>query len=710
MMFQPPCSCWRMRYMSQIKRRTLSRKASAAQTDAMAHAVSHLETDVQATAALGAGAGDESMVYASLPDEEIDFASKVDFSVLRSPLMEVNILDEGSARLLPEEQLYEYVSHLEETVRFYVGQYQAVAKQLANAMELILNQRNELFGSTSQRSSSLFGKKTGRTAPSAARADRKSSRPAPDDHDEQKPEISPDNNVPDPCNAGQSGKDTDNSPKGMENKDAADLKDGSTERLKGQPKRSAGCAAKIYEDARVQHIDCTLSQSELDKRFGEGGWKEMPSGERLATEYSIIPATVIVKIFHLHAYCAKDCIINGGPDLVRAKSPVERARQKSPISSGLLASLLYNRNALRIPVSRICDDLGSMGLKITPQRIYENLRYYNGFFTILLEHLWTILLNSRYIQIDETPVLYYDSKTHQMKRGYLWVFTTSEMLATERPLTLFYFAQGRGADVLRECLRGYKGVIGSDGHGAYHVFARESDGDVINAGCLDHFRKRVVAALRAVPNLKEMSEEERLTIPAYVIMLKLNRVFQLERKTKMLDTKEERDAYRKGIVKDAFDELVKTTLATDLENCPAESYTSRAVKYMQNQKVYLQKFLEDSNIASNNSKCERKFAFFATLRNQIKMFGSVKGAEAAATFESIEQTAREYIPNTRIYYKYLIDKMCPFIREKRKEDPNVDFSTMDEIGQFQVWSPEYMKYEESVRKKEEILTTVIDNF
>ena len=479
---------------------------------------------------------------------------------------------------------------------------------------------------------------------------------------------------------------------------------------KGQPKRSAGCAAKIYEDANVHHYHCTLSQSELDRRFGKDGWKEMPSGERLTTEYSIIPATVIVKIFHMHAYCAKDCIDVNAPGVVRTRSPVERARQKSPISSALLANVLYDRNALRIPISRICNDLGSMGLKITPQRIYENLHYYDSYFRILLEHLWTVLLRSRYIQIDETPVRYYDKELHKSRRGYLWVFTTSEMLATERPLTLFYFAQGRGADVLSECRKGFSGVIGSDGHSAYHVFSRESEGAVTNAGCLDHFRKRVVAALRAVPGLKEMSEQERLSIPAYVIMLKLNRVFQLERKTKLLDTKEKRDEYRKEVVKDAFDELVETTLGADLQDCPIESYTSRAVKYMQNQEVYLREFLADSNIASNNSKCERKFAFFATLRNQIRMFGSVRGAETAATYESIEQTAREYIRNTRIYYKYLIEKMCPFIREKRKEDPDVDFSEMKEIQQFQVWSPEYRRFEESEKKNEEILTSVIDHF
>ena len=693
--------------MSGTKGRVISRKASMVQTSAMAETVSRLETDGNATAALGEQIGNDTAVYASVPDEEIDFSTKVDFTVLQNQLMEVNILDDDPVRQLPEEQLYQYIARLGQALCFYVSQYQAVAEQLGNAMELILNQRVERFGSTSQRSSSLLGKKgrkpteaVGRNADAGvpgntgfSEEERKHTSSEKDmeqpDHEEQRQKEQP------------TGKED-----GVESTETGDPPG----KTKGRPKRSAGCAARVYEGAKVQHFHCTIPESKLDNLFGESGWKELTEAERIATEYSIIPATVIVKMFHLHAYCAKDCSDPVSPGIVRASSPINRSRQKSPISSGLMANVLYERNALRIPVSRICDDLHTMGLKMTPQRLYENLNYYGGFFKILQDQMWSVLLQSHYIQIDETPVRYFDKQSQRMKRGYIWVFTTSEMLVGGQPVTLFYFAEGRGADVLSRCLQGFNGVAGSDGHSAYHVFARESEGTVTNAGCLDHFRKRVVAALRAVPNFKEMEEKERLEIPAYVIMLKLNKVFELERNTKKLATKEERDEYRKGPVRDAFDELAETTLGISLHHCPTASYTSRAVKYMQNQEVYLREFLEDSNIASNNSKCERKFAFFATLRNQIKMFGSARGAEIAAILESIEQTAREYTRNTRIYYKYLIEKMCPFIREKQREDPDVNFQVLDEFQQFQIWSSEFKKYEESERKNEEILTSVIECF
>ena len=210
-----------------------------------------------------------------------------------------------------------------------------------------------------------------------------------------------------------------------------------------------------------------------------------------------------------------------------------------------------------------------------------------------------------------------------------------------------------------------------------------------------------------IPNLKQMTEEEKLGIPAYVIMLKLNEVFRLERKTKKLATKEERDTYRNGLVRNAFEDLVQTTLGIDITACPAKSYTYDAIRYMQNQEIFLDQFLEDGNIASNNSKCERKFAFFAILRNQVKMFGSMEGARIAARLESIEQTAREHIKDTRIYYQFLFDEFIPFVK---RQEPDTDFVSLPELADYLPWSEKNKEYRETILERERILISIIENF
>ena len=105
-------------------------------------------------------------------------------------------------------------------------------------------------------------------------------------------------------------------------------------------------------------------------------------------------------------------------------------------------------------------------------------------------------------------------------------------------------------------------------------------------------------------------------------------------------------------------------------------------------------------------KCERKIAFFAVLRTQLKMFGSFKGAEVAALLETIEQTAREYMADTRLYYKFLIEKYCPFVKRQEK---GKDISSMEEINDFLPWADNWAAYEKDGREKESILTTIARN-
>ena len=170
-----------------------------------------------------------------------------------------------------------------------------------------------------------------------------------------------------------------------------------------------------------------------------------------------------------------------------------------------------------------------------------------------------------------------------------------------------------------------------------------------------------MSALRAIPNLKHMTEKEKLGIPAYVIMLKLNEVFRLERNTKILATKEERDAYRKETVRNTFEDLIQTTLGIDITNCPAKNYTSEAIRYMQNQEVYLNQFLEDYNVPKAWFKETELFV------DLICSFGFVK--TYSQTYKNIDKTRAlivmeagtpvSYFQNAPVDERFVTEDMIP---------------------------------------------------
>lgn len=662
-----------------------TRKATKAQAEAMERTMASLAADRERTAALAAGCENGPSLQGEMPDEEKEASVKVDFRVLKHELMEVNLLSEDSLKELSFSQLLAYAEHVGEVAAFYVSEYRCVARQLANAGELILNGRNALFGRSSRRSSALFGEQDGKNRTEAAEEGTVAEESSREEPNEIPGEAKP-----------SGGKEDGSGKTGGKKEDPG----------RTRPKRTAGCADRVCSGAEKVDIPIRMTEEELDRFFGEGNWEEVPDAETLVKEYTVIPARIIVKIYHLKKYRAKDDIRAEKGEFLTARSPVCRLRRGSRMGSRLMAWIYYYRNTMRIPVYRICSSFRSEGLCLTPQQVYENLQHYDQFFSPFLERLWALLLKGNYIQADETPVRYYCRKDGKVKRGYLWIFTTSEMLEKEKNITLFYFAEGRGAEVLRECLRGFRGILGSDGHAAYQLFARESRGTVENAGCLNHFRDRVVAALRAVPGLAQMTEEEKRKIPAYLIMEKLNAVFALERKVKQLQEKEEREKLRESEVRAAFAELVETTLGMDISGYSQGSYTAGIIRYMENQEVYLEKFLEDGNIAPTNNLCERKFAFFGILRNQIKMFGSFTGAKVAANLESIEQTARKDAGNMRVYYQFLFDKLVPFIKGMKSNNPQTDYASMKELDRFLACGEDFKRYQKENQEKENALNSL----
>ena len=89
------------------------------------------------------------------------------------------------------------------------------------------------------------------------------------------------------------------------------------------------------------------------------------------------------------------------------------------------------------------------------------------------------------------------------------------------------------------------------------------------------------------------------------------------------------------------------------------------------------------------------------------MFGSMEGARIAARLESIEQTAREHIKDTRIYYQFLFDEFIPFVK---RQEPDTDFVSLPELADYLPWSEKNKEYRETILERERILISIIENF
>jgi len=118
------------------------------------------------------------------------------------------------------------------------------------------------------------------------------------------------------------------------------------------------------------------------------------------------------------------------------------------------------------------------------------------------------LLQSDYVQVDETPVRVQDPDVSgKCATGWLWV------LGAPHNDVVFEFHSGRGKEFAQQLLGGFKGYLQRDGYGVYGSLARDNL-ELVPVGCWAHARRKFVDALEDQPDqaMPLVSEVRKLYI------------------------------------------------------------------------------------------------------------------------------------------------------------------------------------------------------
>ena len=486
------------------------------------------------------------------------------------------------------------------------------------------------------------------------------------------------------------------------------------------PVRTEGCLDKQCRDLPVIEKTVEMTEEELESIFGKGNYRRMESNDKAIIEYEYIPRTLYVRKTVLCAYEAKNKDPYGiKKEMAVARNPVVRLRQCSRMTPSVWALVMGQRYSLRLPWERVSSDLVEDGLALPPQMMEENARFFYGILTALIQRMWYWLLLTGHIQIDETPVLMYDQAQKILYRHYFWVFTVSELYKTDKPVTIFVYAAGKGTDVLRKYLvedHAYHGFATTDGHEPYHKIEEETGGAIRNTGCLNHFRTRLARVLKAIPGLKDMPEKVLVQIPAFNALTRLQVVFKKEKETAGM-TDGERTAYRREHVLPELKEVFASLACLEADDYGQGSLMYKALTYRDNQQEYLERFMEDGSIPLTNANSERHIAFFALLRNVSRFFGSESMGKTGAGWETLAQTARAFTKYVDIYFQFLLEEAVPFIRgeDSKKAVRHTAQTSLDSLedmernalsyfgdirlDRFMPWSSGYKEYEEKLLKE-----------
>lgn len=117
----------------------------------------------------------------------------------------------------------------------------------------------------------------------------------------------------------------------------------------------------------------------------------------------------------------------------------------------------------------------------------------------------TNMLESRYLQADETPIDYLDPGHGSTRKGYLWTLARPELRTEDgRGDILYQWHPGRSADYLKELLqtpaKTFLGILQTDGYQAYPAYAAQKE-NLELVGCCAHVRRKFHEAREQKPKL-----------------------------------------------------------------------------------------------------------------------------------------------------------------------------------------------------------------
>ena len=424
-----------------------------------------------------------------------------------------------------------------------------------------------------------------------------------------------------------------------------------------RPKGKRDTDLKNIETTRQDHY---LTEEELLEKFPDG-WNQLD--DEIYKELERIPETYRVIEHHIGVYAGK----KDGDTVIRGETP-GRLLNHSILTPSLAASVFTAKYINAVPLNRLSEWYSYNGINISRQvmagwiiRLHE---YYLG---PVHKAIKDDLFLSHIIHCDESPFRMTGEKeeTDPKSKDYMWVYHSSGQ-SRGHPVYLYEYDNGsRAAYVPETFLKGYKGILVTDGYETYHTLGRRNPDDLKIAGCWVHCKRKYHEIVKAAKDGKNLTPGQKIAKEA---VRRIQAIFHTDNMYKDSSC-EERLENRQQSVKplvDAFFKWVKEVAARkDLDN---SSSLRTALNYSINQEQYLRVFLDDPLVPMTNNDAERSIKKFCVGKHSWHIIDSKRGAKASAMMYSIAETSKANGLNPFKYFEYLMEQLKEYPRGNVPEE------------------------------------------
>jgi transposase len=373
-------------------------------------------------------------------------------------------------------------------------------------------------------------------------------------------------------------------------------------------------------------------------------------GEDTCEKLDYVPAKVQV-IRHIRPkYVCRSCegVDTDGPTVRIAPPPVQLI-PKAIATEGLIAHLVVAKFADGLPLYRQQKIFGRLGVDLSRSTMASWVVKAYRECMPLLNLLAEEIRSGPLINIDETPlqVLKEPGRANTTK-SYMWLFKGGP---PDRPGFLYQYHPTRAGKAASDFLEDYEGYVQSDAFSGYDQLSSKKG--IRHVGCWAHARRGFVNVTKA--KKKNRSKKPHPKSLADEALEFVGDLYKVERKGRGLSP-EELYQLRQEESKPTLSNF-KKWLDETKPITPPKGLLGKAIQYTLNNWDKLIVYIEDGRLKPDNNDAENAIRPFVIGRKNWLFAGHPNGAEAAAAFYSLVETAKANRLEPYRYLRYIFEQL-----------------------------------------------------
>jgi len=356
-------------------------------------------------------------------------------------------------------------------------------------------------------------------------------------------------------------------------------------------------------------------------------------GEEITTYQELVDAKIVIRKIKRYKY---KHLTTG--EIVIADMPY-RPFAKSAVSSSIVSEVVVQKYVDAMPIYRQEQAWKRLGVELSYSSLSDMQRMGYQLIRPLFDAFKKDVLSTSYLQVDESPFKVLSSEKKGASHvGYQWVY-----LDPVRNVVFYNYQPGRSEAHPTAMLKGFKGIIQTDGFSGYNKAA--SAPDVNQIYCMAHARRYFE---RARDNDPERAEH---------FLKEVQKLYEIERTIKDQQiTGEEKIKFRTEHAVPILNEL-NTWLDDQAQKIAPKSTIGKAVLYSKQRWKGLMTYSQYDYTEIDNNPVERSIRPMVVGRKNYLFAGSHESAERAACYYSFFITCRLHGINPKAWIDDVFNKI-----------------------------------------------------